>query len=30
MRQYGITNVSALEGGFDAWKAGGNPVKAGG
>jgi rhodanese-related sulfurtransferase len=29
MRKYGFTNVSALEGGFDAWKGSGNPTQQG-
>jgi rhodanese-related sulfurtransferase len=29
MKQYGLTNVSALKGGFDAWKAAGLPTQPG-
>lgn len=29
MRQFGIQNVSALKGGFDAWRGAGNPVAQG-
>ena len=29
MRKYGITNVQALEGGYDAWRNGNNPTAQG-
>jgi rhodanese-related sulfurtransferase len=29
MKQYGLTNVSALKGGFEAWKTAGYPTQPG-